>query len=144
MVVSPCHVPMDQIEFNVKKQMEECNEASFYVLGPLLTDIAPGYDHITAAIGTGHGVLASHADALLRHSHDYLSLSNADDVREGLSASKIAEHAADIASHRPRVGDRDDELSRVRYAFDWNRQFELLLDPERVKQYLDEILPADI
>jgi phosphomethylpyrimidine synthase len=106
MVEGPGHVPMDQIEFNVKKQMEECSEAPFYVLGPLVTDIAPGYDHIIAY--------------------------------------KIAAHAADIARHRPGARDRDDELSIARYNFDWNRQFQLSLDPDRAKEYHDETLPADI
>jgi phosphomethylpyrimidine synthase len=135
---------MDQIEFNVKKQMEECNEAPFYVLGPLVTDIAPGYDHITSAIGAA--MAGWHGTAMLCYvtPKEHLGLPNADDVREGLIAYKIAAHAADIARHRPGARDRDDELSRARYAFDWNRQFELSLDPERAKQYHDETLPADI
>ena len=144
MVEGPGHVPMDQIEFNVRKQMEECNEAPFYVLGPLVTDIAPGYDHITSAIGAA--MAGWHGTAMLCYvtPKEHLGLPNPEDVREGLIAYKIAAHAADIARHRPGARDRDDELSRARYAFDWNKQFELSLDPERAKQYHDETLPADI
>ena len=144
MVEGPGHVPMDQIEFNVRKQMEECNEAPFYVLGPLVTDIAPGYDHITSAIGAA--MAGWHGTAMLCYvtPKEHLGLPNPEDVREGLIAYKIAAHAADIARHRPGARDRDDELSSARYAFDWNKQFELSLDPERAKQYHDETLPADI
>ncbi|KKZ14370.1 MAG: thiamine biosynthesis protein ThiC [Candidatus Synechococcus spongiarum 142] len=144
MVEGPGHVPMDQIEFNVRKQMEECCEAPFYVLGPLVTDIAPGYDHITSAIGAA--LAGWHGTAMLCYvtPKEHLGLPNAEDVREGLIAYKIAAHAADIARHRPGARDRDDELSRARYAFDWNRQFELSLDPERARSYHDETLPADI
>ena len=144
MVEGPGHVPMDQIEFNVKKQMQECSEAPFYVLGPLVTDIAPGYDHITSAIGAA--LAGWHGTAMLCYvtPKEHLGLPNAEDVREGLIAYKIAAHAADIARHRPGARDRDDELSRARYNFDWNRQFALSLDPERAKAYHDETLPADI
>ncbi|KKZ13853.1 MAG: thiamine biosynthesis protein ThiC [Candidatus Synechococcus spongiarum 15L] len=144
MVEGPGHVPMDQIEFNVRKQMEECSEAPFYVLGPLVTDIAPGYDHITSAIGAA--LAGWHGTAMLCYvtPKEHLGLPNAEDVREGLIAYKIAAHAADIARHRPGSRDRDDELSRARYAFDWNRQFELSLDPERARSFHDETLPADI
>lgn len=144
MVEGPGHVPMDQIEFNVRKQMEECSEAPFYVLGPLVTDIAPGYDHITSAIGAA--LAGWHGTAMLCYvtPKEHLGLPNAEDVREGLIAYKIAAHTADIARHRPGARDRDDELSRARYAFDWNRQFELSLDPERARSYHDETLPADI
>ena len=144
MVEGPGHVPMDQIEFNVRKQMEECSEAPFYVLGPLVTDIAPGYDHITSAIGAA--LAGWHGTAMLCYvtPKEHLGLPNAEDVREGLIAYKIAAHAADVARHRPGARDRDDELSRARYAFDWNRQFELSLDPERARSYHDETLPADI
>lgn len=144
MVEGPGHVPMDQIEFNVKKQMEECSEAPFYVLGPLVTDIAPGYDHITSAIGAA--LAGWHGTAMLCYvtPKEHLGLPNAEDVRNGLIAYKIAAHASDIARHRPHARDRDDELSRARYHFDWNRQFELSLDPERAREYHDETLPADI
>lgn len=144
MVEGPGHVPMDQIEFNVKKQMEECSEAPFYVLGPLVTDIAPGYDHISSAIGAALAGWYGAAMLCYVTPKEHLGLPNAEDVRNGLIAYKIAAHAADIARHRPGARDRDDELSRARYNFDWNRQFELALDPERAREYHDETLPADI
>jgi phosphomethylpyrimidine synthase len=144
MVEGPGHVPMDQIEFNVKKQMEECSEAPFYVLGPLVTDIAPGYDHITSAIGAAMAGWYGTAMLCYVTPKEHLGLPNAEDVRNGLIAYKIAAHAADIARHRPGARDRDDELSKARYNFDWNRQFELSLDPERAREYHDETLPEDI
>ncbi len=144
MVEGPGHVPMDQIEFNVRKQMEDCLEAPFYVLGPLVTDIAPGYDHITSAIGAAMAGWYGTAMLCYVTPKEHLGLPNPEDVREGLIAYKIAAHAADVARHRPGARDRDDELSRARYAFDWNKQFELSLDPERAREYHDETLPADI
>ncbi len=144
MVEGPGHVPMDQIEFNVRKQMEDCQEAPFYVLGPLVTDIAPGYDHITSAIGAAMAGWYGTAMLCYVTPKEHLGLPNPEDVREGLIAYKIAAHAADIARHRAGARDRDDELSKARYAFDWNQQFALSLDPERAKQYHDETLPADI
>jgi len=144
MVEGPGHVPMDQIEFNVRKQMEECSEAPFYVLGPLVTDIAPGYDHIASAIGAAMAGWYGTAMLCYVTPKEHLGLPNAEDVRNGLIAYKIAAHAADIARHRPGARDRDDELSKARYNFDWNRQFELALDPERAREYHDETLPADI
>ncbi|NJK60565.1 MAG: phosphomethylpyrimidine synthase ThiC [Oscillatoriales cyanobacterium SM2_1_8] len=144
MVEGPGHVPMDQIEFNVRKQMEECSEAPFYVLGPLVTDIAPGYDHITSAIGAA--LAGWYGTAMLCYvtPKEHLGLPNAEDVRNGLIAYKIAAHAADIARHRPGARDRDDALSTARYNFDWNQQFALSLDPDRAREYHDETLPADI
>ncbi|NJN02787.1 MAG: phosphomethylpyrimidine synthase ThiC [Leptolyngbyaceae cyanobacterium RM1_1_2] len=144
MVEGPGHVPMDQIEFNVRKQMEECSEAPFYVLGPLVTDIAPGYDHITSAIGAAMAGWYGTAMLCYVTPKEHLGLPDAEDVRNGLIAYKIAAHAADIARHRPGARDRDDELSKARYSFDWNRQFALSLDPERAQEYHDETLPADI
>ena len=171
MVEGPGHVPMDQIEFNVKKQMEECSSpplnaldldplasnaneqmekfnvlgpAPFYVLGPLVTDIAPGYDHITSGIGAAMAGWYGTAMLCYVTPKEHLGLPNAEDVRNGLIAYKIAAHAADIGRHRQGARDRDDELSAARYNFDWNRQFELSLDPERAKEYHDETLPADI
>jgi len=144
MVKGPGHVPMDQIEFNVRKQMEECDEAPFYVLGPLVTDIAAGYDHISSAIGAALAGWYGAAMLCYVTPKEHLGLPNAEDVRNGLIAYKIAAHAADIARHRPGARDRDDEMSRARYNFDWNRQFELSLDPERAREYHDETLPADI
>ncbi|MEN9221691.1 MAG: phosphomethylpyrimidine synthase [Thermostichus sp. BF3_bins_97] len=144
MVEGPGHVPMDQIEFNVRKQMEECSEAPFYVLGPLVTDIAAGYDHISSAIGAA--LAGWYGTAMLCYvtPKEHLGLPNAEDVRVGLIAYKIAAHAADIARHRAGARDRDDEMSRARFHFDWNRQFELSLDSERAREYHDETLPADI
>jgi phosphomethylpyrimidine synthase len=144
MVEGPGHVPMDQIEFNVRKQMEECSEAPFYVLGPLVTDISPGYDHISSAIGAAMAGWYGTSMLCYVTPKEHLGLPNAEDVREGLIAYKIAAHAADIARHRAGARDRDDELSHARYNFDWNKQFELSLDPERAKQYHDETLPEEI
>ena len=143
MVEGPGHVPMDQIDMNVKKEMELCDEAPFYVLGPLVTDIAPGYDHITSAIGAALAGWSGAAMLCYVTPKEHLGLPNAEDVRIGLVSYKIAAHAADIARHRPGARDRDDALSRARYAFDWNEQFRLSLDPERAKEYHDETLPQE-
>jgi phosphomethylpyrimidine synthase len=140
MIEGPGHVPMDQIKKNVELQMEWCHEAPFYVLGPLVTDIAPGYDHITSAIGAA--LAGWYGTAMLCYvtPKEHLGLPNAEDVRNGLVAYKIAAHAADVARHRKGARDRDDALSRARYAFDWNEQFRLSLDPERAREYHDETL----
>jgi len=143
MIEGPGHVPMDQIERNVKLQMECCDEAPFYVLGPVVTDIAPGYDHITSAIG---GAMAAwYGAAMLCYvtPKEHLGLPNLDDVRQGVIAYKIAAHAADVARHRPAARDRDDALSRARFNFDWPEQFRLSLDPETAQRMHDETLPAD-
>jgi phosphomethylpyrimidine synthase len=143
MVEGPGHVPMDQIDMNVKKQMEICHEAPFYVLGPLVTDIAPGYDHITSAIG---GALAGWSGAAMLcyvTPKEHLGLPEAEDVKQGVIAYKIAAHAADLARGRPGARDRDDALSRARFAFDWNEQFRLALDPETARRMHDETLPQD-
>ena len=144
MVEGPGHVPMDQIEFNVRKQMDECSEAPFYVLGPLVTDISPGYDHISSAIGAAMAGWYGTAMLCYVTPKEHLGLPNPEDVREGLIAYKIAAHAADVARHRSGARDRDDQLSKARKEFDWNKQFELSLDPERAKQYHDETLPEEI
>ena len=143
MVEGPGHIPMHQIEMNVRKQKEICDEAPFYTLGPLVTDIAPGYDHITSAIGAA--MIGWYGADMLCYvtPKEHLGLPNADDVREGVIAYKIAAHAADLARGRPGVGNRDDALSRARYAFDWNEQFRLSLDPERAREYHDEALPTE-
>jgi phosphomethylpyrimidine synthase len=143
MVEGPGHVPLDQIPMNMEKERELCDEAPFYVLGPLVTDIAPGYDHITSAIGAT--VAAQHGAAMLCYvtPKEHLGLPDAEDVRQGIIAYKIAAHAADVARHRPGARDRDDALSRARYAFDWNRQFELSLDPEAARSMHDQTLPHD-
>ncbi len=142
MIEGPGHVPLDQIPMNMERERELCDEAPFYVLGPLVTDIAPGYDHITSAIGAA--VAAQHGAAMLCYvtPKEHLGLPDLDDVRQGIVAYKIAAHAADIARHRPGARDRDDELSRARYAFDWNRQFELSFDPDTARAMHDETLPA--
>jgi phosphomethylpyrimidine synthase len=143
MVEGPGHVPLDQIPMNMEKERELCSEAPFYVLGPLVTDIAPGYDHITSAIGAA--VAAQHGAAMLCYvtPAEHLGLPDADDVRQGIVAYKIAAHAADVARHRPGARDRDDALSRARYAFDWKQQFELSLDPDRARTKHDETLPHE-
>jgi phosphomethylpyrimidine synthase len=143
MVEGPGHVPMDQIDMNVRKQMEICDEAPFYVLGPLVTDIAPGYDHITSAIGAALAGWSGAAMLCYVTPKEHLGLPNAEDVRAGIIAYKIAAHAADIARHRSGARDRDDALSRARYGFDWNEQFRLSLDPERAREYHDETLPQE-
>jgi phosphomethylpyrimidine synthase len=143
MIEGPGHVPFDQIEMNVKKEMEICHEAPFYVLGPLVTDIAPGYDHITSAIGATMAGTAGAAMLCYVTPKEHLGLPNANDVRDGLIAYKIAAHAADVARHRPGARDRDDALSRARYAFDWKEQFRLALDPETAQSMHDETLPDD-
>jgi phosphomethylpyrimidine synthase len=143
MVEGPGHVPFDQIVMNVMKQMEECNEAPFYVLGPLVTDIAPGYDHITSAIGATMAGTAGAAMLCYVTPKEHLGLPNAEDVKQGVIAYKIAAHAADVARHRKGARDRDDALSRARFAFDWNEQFRLALDPETARSFHDETLPAE-
>ncbi len=143
MVEGPGHIPMHEIEMNVRKQKEICHEAPFYTLGPLVTDIAPGYDHITSAIGAA--MIGWYGADMLCYvtPKEHLGLPNKEDVRNGVIAYKIAAHAADIARGRPGVRDRDDALSRARYAFDWNEQFRLSLDPERAREYHDDTLPAE-
>ena len=143
MVEGPGHVPLDQIPMNMEKERELCDGAPFYVLGPLVTDVAPGYDHITSAIGAA--VAGQHGAAMLCYvtPKEHLGLPDVDDVRDGIIAYKIAAHAADLARHRPGARDRDDALSRARYAFDWNKQFALSLDPETARRMHDETLPHD-
>jgi len=143
MVEGPGHVPMDQIDLNVKKQMELCDEAPFYVLGPLVTDIAPGYDHITSAIGAAIAGWSGCAMLCYVTPAEHLGLPDLDDVRQGIIAYKIAAHAADIARHRPGARDRDDALSKARYTFDWKQQFALSLDPETAQKKHDKTLPAE-
>jgi phosphomethylpyrimidine synthase len=143
MVEGPGHVPMDQIEMNVKKQMDWCHEAPFYVLGPLVTDIAPGYDHITSAIGAALAGWSGAAMLCYVTPKEHLGLPEVEDVKQGVIAYKIAAHAADIARHRPGARDRDDALSRARFGFDWNEQFRLSLDPETARRMHDETLPQD-
>ncbi|MEX2112190.1 MAG: phosphomethylpyrimidine synthase ThiC [Pirellulales bacterium] len=143
MVEGPGHVPMDQIDMNVKRQMEVCDEAPFYVLGPLVTDVAPGYDHITSAIGAALAGWSGAAMLCYVTPKEHLGLPDEDDVRQGVIAYKIAAHAADLARHRPGARDRDDALSRARFNFDWNEQFRQSLDPETARRMHDETLPQD-
>ena len=143
MIEGPGHVPMHMIKENMDLQLKWCHEAPFYTLGPLTQDIAPGYDHITSAIGAA--MIGWFGTAMLCYvtPKEHLGLPNKADVKEGIITYKIAAHAADIARHRPGARDRDDELSRARFSFDWNRQFELSLDPETARAYHDETLPEE-
>src|SRR6202051_4249808 len=143
MIEGPGHIPLDQIELQVKKENEMCYEAPFYTLGPLVIDIAPGYDHITSAIGAA--MIGRHGASMLCYvtPKEHLGLPNADDVRQGVIAYKIAAHAADVARHRPGARDRDDALSYARFLFDWNKQFDLSLDPATARAMHDETLPDD-
>ncbi len=143
MIEGPGHVPMDQIQLQVEKELEMCHEAPFYTLGPLVTDFAPGYDHITSAIGAA--MIGWYGASMLCYvtPKEHLGLPNREDVKAGIIAYKIAAHAADIARRRPGARDRDDELSRARYRFDWKRQFELALDPETARAMHDETLPEE-
>lgn len=143
MIEGPGHIPMHKIKENVDKQMEICHEAPFYTLGPLTTDIAPGYDHITSAIGAA--MIGWYGTAMLCYvtPKEHLGLPNKDDVREGVIAYKIAAHAADLAKGHPGAQERDDALSKARFEFRWRDQFHLSLDPERAMEYHDETLPAE-
>ncbi|MDD3325027.1 MAG: phosphomethylpyrimidine synthase ThiC [Sulfurospirillaceae bacterium] len=143
-IEGPGHVPLNQIERNMKIEREYCHEAPFYILGPLVTDIAAGYDHISSAIGAAVG--GWHGASMLCYvtPKEHLGLPNAKDVREGIIAYKIAAHAADVARGRKGAIEKDNAMSDARYAFDWNKQFELCLDPDRAKEYHDETLPQDV
>jgi len=143
MIEGPGHVPMDQIEMNVRMEQEICREAPFYTLGPLVTDIAPGYDHITSAIGAA--MVGWYGASLLCYvtPKEHLGLPTPEDVKQGCIAYKIAAHAADIARGRKGARDRDDALSRARFNFDWETQFALALDPETARAMHDETLPNE-
>jgi phosphomethylpyrimidine synthase len=143
MIEGPGHVPMHKIKENVDLQMKICHEAPFYTLGPLTTDIAPGYDHITSAIGAA--MIAWYGTAMLCYvtPKEHLGLPNKNDVRDGVIAYKIAAHAADLAKGHPQAQQRDDALSKARFEFRWRDQFNLSLDPERAMEYHDETLPAE-
>ncbi|BET16851.1 phosphomethylpyrimidine synthase ThiC [Bacillus velezensis] len=143
MIEGPGHVPMHKIKENMDKQLEICKEAPFYTLGPLTTDIAPGYDHITSAIGAA--MIGWYGTAMLCYvtPKEHLGLPNRDDVREGVITYKIAAHAADLAKGHPGAQIRDDALSKARFEFRWRDQFHLSLDPERGMEYHDETLPAE-
>ncbi len=143
MVEGPGHIPMDQIDMNIKRQIEVCKGAPFYVLGPLVTDIAPGYDHITSAIGAAIAGWSGAAMLCYVTPKEHLGLPGEEDVKQGVIAYKIAAHAADLARHRKDVQKRDDALSKARFEFDWAEQFRLSLDPETAQRYHDETLPQD-
>ena len=144
MIEGPGHIPMHLVKMNVEKERELCHEAPFYVLGPLVTDIAPGYDHITSAIGAALAGEAGAAMLCYVTPKEHLGLPNKDDVRQGVIAYKIAAHAADIARGRKGARDRDDALSKARFEFDWNQQFDLSLDPETARRMHDETLPQEV
>ncbi len=144
MIEGPGHIPFHEIEMNVKQEMELCHEAPFYVLGPLVTDVAPGYDHITSAIGATMAGYAGAAMLCYVTPREHLGLPNREDVKQGVIAYKIAAHAADVARGRTGARDRDDALSKARFEFDWNRQFELSLDPETARAMHDETLPQEV
>jgi phosphomethylpyrimidine synthase len=143
MIEGPGHVPMQLIKENMDKQLQDCFEAPFYTLGPLTTDIAPGYDHITSGIGAA--MIGWYGTAMLCYvtPKEHLGLPNKQDVREGIITYKIAAHAADLAKGHPGAQIRDNALSKARFEFRWEDQFNLGLDPERAKEYHDETLPKD-
>ncbi|MFR9750651.1 phosphomethylpyrimidine synthase ThiC [Nocardia sp. 004] len=143
MIEGPGHVPMHKIVENVRLEEELCEEAPFYTLGPLATDIAPAYDHITSAIGAA--IIAQAGTAMLCYvtPKEHLGLPNRDDVKVGVITYKIAAHAADLAKGHPHAQSRDDELSKARFEFRWRDQFALSLDPDTAREYHDETLPAE-
>ena len=143
MIEGPGHVAMDKIKENMDLQLEHCHGAPFYTLGPLTTDIAPGYDHITSAIGAA--MIGWFGCAMLCYvtPKEHLGLPNRKDVKDGVIAYKIAAHAADVAKGHPGAQDRDNALSKARFEFRWNDQFNLSLDPETAYAFHDETLPAE-
>ncbi len=143
MIEGPGHVPMHKIKVNMEKQLDECGEAPFYTLGPLTTDIAPGYDHITSGIGAA--MIGWFGTALLCYvtPKEHLGLPDRDDVKTGVITYKIAAHAADLAKGHPAARERDDALSRARFEFRWRDQFNLSLDPETAEKFHDQTLPAE-
>jgi phosphomethylpyrimidine synthase len=143
MIEGPGHVPMHLIKENMERQLEKCHEAPFYTLGPLTTDIAPGYDHITSAIGAA--MIGWYGTAMLCYvtPKEHLGLPDKNDVREGIVAYKIAAHAADLGKGHPGAQARDNALSKARFEFRWEDQFNLGLDPEKAKEFHDETLPKD-
>jgi phosphomethylpyrimidine synthase len=142
MIEGPGHIPMQMIKENVEREMEVCGEAPFYTLGPLTTDVAPGYDHITSAIGAA--MIGWWGTAMLCYvtPKEHLGLPNREDVKEGVITYRIAAHAADLAKGHPRAQEWDDAISKARFEFRWEDQFNLSLDPETAREYHDETLPA--
>ena len=143
MVEGPGHVPLDQIPMNIQRQIEVCHEAPFYVLGPLVTDVAPGYDHITSAIGAAVAGQCGAAMLCYVTPKEHLGLPKAHDVHQGIIAYRIAAHAADVARQRPGAREWDDAISRARYTFDWREQFAQSMDPEVAQAMHDEDLPHE-
>ena len=143
MIEGPGHVPMQLIKENMDIQLKECHEAPFYTLGPLTTDIAPGYDHITSAIGAAQ--IGWYGTAMLCYvtPKEHLGLPNKKDVKDGIMAYKIAAHAADLAKGHPGAQIRDNAVSKARFEFRWDDQFNLGLDPDTAKDFHDETLPKD-
>jgi phosphomethylpyrimidine synthase len=143
MIEGPGHIPMHKIKENVDRQLEVCREAPFYTLGPLATDVAPGYDHITSAIGAA--MIGWFGTAMLCYvtPKEHLGLPDRDDVKAGVIAYKIAAHSADLAKGHPGAQHRDDALSRARFDFRWGDQFNLSLDPDTAHSFHDETLPAE-
>ncbi|HEV3265534.1 MAG TPA: phosphomethylpyrimidine synthase ThiC, partial [Acidimicrobiales bacterium] len=143
MIEGPGHVPLHRVAENVNLQREVCHEAPFYTLGPLTTDVAPGYDHITSAIGAA--VIGMHGTAMLCYvtPKEHLGLPGREDVKQGMIAYKIAAHAADLAKGHPGAQSWDDALSKARFEFRWEDQFNLAMDPETARAYHDETLPAE-
>ncbi|MBT4741171.1 MAG: phosphomethylpyrimidine synthase ThiC, partial [Rhodospirillaceae bacterium] len=143
MIEGPGHVPMHKIKINMEKQLKECGEAPFYTLGPLTTDIAPGYDHITSGIGAA--MIGWYGTAMLCYvtPKEHLGLPDREDVKTGVITYKIAAHAADLAKGHPGAQERDDALSRARFEFRWEDQFNLSLDPETARLYHDQTLPKE-
>jgi len=143
MIEGPGHVPMDQIAANMKLEQSICHGAPFYVLGPLVTDIAPGYDHITAAIGGAIAAMNGAAFLCYVTPAEHLALPNVDDVHEGIMASRIAAHAADIAKGIPGAREQDDRMASARRKLDWEAQYKEALDPVRARTIRDSRLPED-
>jgi phosphomethylpyrimidine synthase len=143
MIEGPGHVPMQMIKENMDRELEACMEAPFYTLGPLVTDIAPGYDHITSAIGGS--MIAWFGTSMLCYvtPKEHLGLPDRDDVKTGVVTFKVAAHAADLAKGHPGAQQRDNEMSRARFEFRWKDQFSLALDPEKAMQYHDQTLPDE-
>jgi len=143
MIEGPGHVPLHMIKINMDKQLEDCHEAPFYTLGPLTTDIAPGYDHITSAIGAAN--IGWYGCAMLCYvtQKEHLGLPNKEDVREGIVTYKVAAHAADLAKGHPGAQARDNAMSKARFEFRWEDQFNIALDPEKARSFHDETLPKD-
>ena len=143
MIEGPGHVPIDKIQENMDEQLRHCFEAPFYTLGPLVVDISPGYDHMASAIGAA--IIGSAGCAMLCYvtPKEHLGLPDKADVKEGMIAYKIAAHAADVAKGHPGAQDRDDALSKARFEFRWEDQFNLAIDPQTARDYHDETLPAD-